>query len=73
MKTDGGDGSEADATDIWADGAMSVEEVQKLTTQSKTQVHALCNSKALISSKRGRRRLIARRSVLEWLARGVAK
>lgn len=72
---DAGDGGEAAGRleELFAGGVVTVAEAMAMTTLSKTEVHKLIDCNEIISAKRGRRRLIARRSVLEWLARGVAK
>jgi hypothetical protein len=60
------------SADPWSEGAVSIQETRRLLGGvARSEVYRLLGSGQLVSSKVGRRRVIARQSIVEFLARGT--
>jgi len=57
--------------DAWRDGALSIAEAGEFLRISRSEIYRLMEDGSLASTKLGRRRVVARRSLVELLERGA--
>lgn len=56
------------AAGAWADGALTVRQAAAFSGQSRAKLFDLMRSGAIVWGKPGKRRVIARASLVRWLA-----
>ncbi len=61
---------EGDATELLADGALSVAAAAEFASLSRASLYEAMQRGELLYLKRGRRRLIPKRALVLWLAEG---
>jgi len=61
----------ADASEVLADGCMSIAEAVRFSGLSRSTLYAAMDHGELVFVKVGRRRLLPRQSLVQWLARGL--
>ncbi len=64
-------GAEAEAEELLRDGALSVAEAETFTGLGKSELYQAMGAGELPYVQRGRRRLIPRRALAQWLAQGL--
>ncbi|MBN9522366.1 helix-turn-helix domain-containing protein [bacterium] len=57
--------------ELAADGTVSVTEAMTFLSLGRTEVYAMMDRGEIAYRKAGRRRLVFRRSLVEWLAAGA--